>query len=50
VVHIDCTLAATHQAGDHVIYVGEVKHMAVHDKTPLVYVDGQYRELAPSNG
>jgi flavin reductase (DIM6/NTAB) family NADH-FMN oxidoreductase RutF len=50
VVQIDCTLAATHPAGDHVVYLGEVKHIAVFDKTPLVYVDGQYRELAPSDG
>jgi flavin reductase (DIM6/NTAB) family NADH-FMN oxidoreductase RutF len=44
---LDCTLAATHDAGDHVIYVGRVealRHRA--DGEPLLYYRGAYRTLS----
>lgn len=44
---IDCRLAATHDAGDHVIYVGHVIAAEVHPtRAPLVYCDAGYRALA----
>ena len=42
----DCTLVATHQAGDHEIYVGQVESLVTRDLEPLVYHSGGYRSLA----
>jgi len=44
----DCTLVATHTAGDHDIYVGQVEELVTRDLEPLVYHAGAYRELAPA--
>lgn len=42
--HLDCTLVATHEAGDHVIFVGEVQAMDVApDVEPLLFHGGRYR-------
>ena len=46
VVNLDCTLVATHDAGDHVLYIGEIEQASVHDREPLLYFGGSYRELA----
>jgi 3-hydroxy-9,10-secoandrosta-1,3,5(10)-triene-9,17-dione monooxygenase reductase component len=45
---LDCRIVAAHEAGDHVILVGEVE-AAEADPTrePLLYYDGGYRRLAP---
>lgn len=45
---LDCRVVAAHDAGDHVIYVGEVL-AAEFDATrdPLVYYEAGYRLLAP---
>lgn len=48
VVNMDCRLVATHDAGDHVIYLGEIEAAQVHDREPLLYWDGAYRHLADS--
>jgi 3-hydroxy-9,10-secoandrosta-1,3,5(10)-triene-9,17-dione monooxygenase reductase component len=47
---LDCRTVATHDAGDHQIYVGRVE-AAEFDETrePLVYYDGGYRRLAQAN-
>lgn len=45
-VHLDCRLVATHEAGDHVIYVGEIVASATREGSPLVYWAGAYRTLA----
>lgn len=45
--HLDCTLAATHDAGDHVIYVGRVAAVdGDGSQEPLLYFRGGYRQLA----
>ena len=42
--YLDCTLHAAHEAGDHVIFVGEVVALAhTPDVEPLVYHGGRYR-------
>lgn len=47
---IDCRVAAAHDAGDHVIYVGEAIAAEVHPtRAPLVYCDAGYRALAPGS-
>lgn len=49
VVNLDCSLVATHEAGDHVIYVGRIESAEVHDREPLVYWKGGYREIVFEN-
>lgn len=44
----ECTLEATHDAGDHVIIVGRVTKAHHQDGTPLVFHAGQYGEFAAS--
>lgn len=46
VATFDCTLVGTHEAGDHDIYVGRVEELVVGDRTPLLYWEGRYDELA----
>ena len=43
--HLECRVVATHVAGDHTIYVGEIVTMAVQGGRPLVYWQGGYRRL-----
>jgi flavin reductase (DIM6/NTAB) family NADH-FMN oxidoreductase RutF len=44
----DCRTVATHEAGDHVIYVGQVEAAEFDDtREPLLYYDAAYRRLAP---
>jgi flavin reductase len=41
---LDCRLHAAHEAGDHVIFIGEVLALAFDpDVDPLVYHGGRYR-------
>ncbi|HTU86053.1 MAG TPA: flavin reductase family protein [Solirubrobacteraceae bacterium] len=44
---MDCRLHATHEAGDHLIFIGEVLEIDVSDATPLVFHGGGYRLLVP---
>lgn len=44
---LDCRLHATLDAGDHVIYVGEVIATESGEGEPLLYYDAAYRGLAP---
>lgn len=45
---LDCRTVATHDAGDHVILVGEVEAAEWDDaRVPLLYYDAAYRRLAP---
>ncbi len=41
----ECTLQATHDAGDHVVVVGEVTRCSHTDGTPLVFHGGKYGEF-----
>jgi flavin reductase (DIM6/NTAB) family NADH-FMN oxidoreductase RutF len=48
-VSFECTTHACHQAGDHVVLIGEVRHMtAGASEQALVFYKGAYRELADS--
>ena len=44
--HMECALIETHEAGDHVIHVGEVENFAVRGGRPLMFFQGRYRQLA----
>jgi flavin reductase (DIM6/NTAB) family NADH-FMN oxidoreductase RutF len=43
---LECRIVATHEAGDHVIHVGEVEHAEIADGPPLLFFQGRYRRLA----
>jgi flavin reductase len=44
--YLDCRLAASHPAGDHVIFIGEVMALGIDASVqPLVFHQGQYRYL-----
>lgn len=48
--HIDCRVVGAHDAGDHVIYVGEVQEVRTRAGDPLLYFGGRYRSLAAPEG
>jgi len=42
--HVDCTVHAVHEAGDHYLVIGQVVDLAVGDaEQPLIYYRGAYR-------
>jgi flavin reductase (DIM6/NTAB) family NADH-FMN oxidoreductase RutF len=44
---LDCRLHAAHEAGDHIIFIGEVLALAHNpDVEPLVYHGGRYRAVS----
>ena len=45
VAAIDCRVENAVDAGDHVVYIGEVQAVDVTDAPPLIYFRGAYREL-----
>ena len=45
-VNLDCRLVATHDAGDHVIYVGEIVASVAGEGAPLLFYRGAYGALA----
>ena len=48
---MDCRLHATHEAGDHLIFIGEVLEIGTReDGTPLVFHGGGYRLLTTPPG
>lgn len=49
VVNLDCRVVATHDAGDHLIYLGEIQASRQSDREPLLHYSGQYRTLAESS-
>jgi flavin reductase (DIM6/NTAB) family NADH-FMN oxidoreductase RutF len=46
ILRLSCSLVASHLAGDHTIFVGEVQDAEVHDGEPLLYFRGEYRKIA----
>jgi flavin reductase (DIM6/NTAB) family NADH-FMN oxidoreductase RutF len=42
---LQCRLVQHHDGGDHSIFVGQVEQVAARDGAPLVYFQGDYREL-----
>ncbi len=41
-VNLDCRLVATHDAGDHVIYIGEIVASVAREGEPLLFYRGSY--------
>jgi flavin reductase (DIM6/NTAB) family NADH-FMN oxidoreductase RutF len=46
-VNLDCRLVAVHDAGDHVLCVGEIEDAQVHEGEPLLYFRGHYGQFTP---
>ncbi|MFA9270883.1 MAG: flavin reductase family protein [Baekduiaceae bacterium] len=44
--HIGCRVADVHPAGDHVLWIGRVKHMTHRDGDPLLFYAGRFTGLA----
>lgn len=45
VANIECTLERSHDAGDHVIFIGRISNVRLSDRLPLTYFRGAYRKL-----
>lgn len=43
--HIECRMYARHDAGDHMLVVGEVERATARDARPLLYYRGGYAQL-----
>jgi flavin reductase (DIM6/NTAB) family NADH-FMN oxidoreductase RutF len=41
-VNLDCRVVATHEAGDHILCVGEIEEAHVRDGDPLLFFRGGY--------
>ena len=46
-VNLDCRLVAVHDAGDHVLCVGEIESATVNDGQPLLFFKGGYGRFEP---
>jgi flavin reductase (DIM6/NTAB) family NADH-FMN oxidoreductase RutF len=46
---LSCRVVALHDAGDHVIVVGQVEEARCAEAAPLVYWSGGYRRLVPAS-
>lgn len=45
-LQLSCQLVASHTAGDHTIFVGEVEDAEIREGEPLLYFRGEYRKVA----
>ena len=45
--NLDCRLIAVHDAGDHVLCVGEIEMASVNEGEPLLYFKGGYGRFEP---
>ena len=45
-LQMSCKLSASHPAGDHTIFIGEVLDAEIHEGEPLLYFRGEYRKIA----
>lgn len=51
--HLDCTIHAVHEGGDHFVVIGHVEHLEIQAPDaavtePLLYFKGRYRTTDPS--
>lgn len=46
-VNLDCRLIAVHDAGDHLLCVGQIEFATVREGDPLLYVKGGYGRFEP---
>ena len=48
-VNLDCRVVATHDAGDHLVFVGEIEEAHVGDGEPLLFFRGGYGRFEPAS-
>ncbi len=48
-VNLDCRVVAIHDAGDHVLCVGEIEAAEINDGEPLVFFRGGYGRFNPAD-
>ncbi|RPK03087.1 flavin reductase family protein [Priestia endophytica] len=42
---LSCNVVAEHEAGDHILFIGEVTDLNINKGEPLVFYNGKYRNL-----
>jgi flavin reductase (DIM6/NTAB) family NADH-FMN oxidoreductase RutF len=47
IAHVACTLYDSHEAGDHTLYLGEVRSIADRPGRPLLFHGGQFGRISP---
>jgi flavin reductase (DIM6/NTAB) family NADH-FMN oxidoreductase RutF len=45
-LQMSCKVIASHVAGDHTIFIGDVEHAEMEEGEPLLYFRGEYRKIA----
>jgi flavin reductase (DIM6/NTAB) family NADH-FMN oxidoreductase RutF len=48
--HLECAVVGSHRAGDHTVYISEVRVLRVASGRPLLYHRGGYRRVAAEGG
>ena len=48
-VNLDCRVVAIHDAGDHVLCVGEIEQAQINEGEPLVFFRGSYGRFEPAS-
>ena len=43
--HLECRIVASHEAGDHTMFIGEVESASAQNARPLLYYRGGYAQL-----
>lgn len=46
-VHLDCSVEQSIDAGDHWVYIARIEDAVVYPGSPLLYCNGRYHELSP---
>ena len=44
---LECRKVATHDGGDHVVFIGQVERLHSNERRPLLFGDGKYMEAQP---
>jgi flavin reductase (DIM6/NTAB) family NADH-FMN oxidoreductase RutF len=45
-LQLNCSVVASHLAGDHTIFIGEVETAGIDEGEPLLFFRGEYRKIA----
>lgn len=48
-VNLDCRVVAVHDAGDHLLCVGEIERVQVNEGEPLIFFRGAYGRFEPAS-
>ncbi len=48
-INLDCRVVALHDAGDHILCVGEIEHAQINEGEPLVFFRGGYGRFEPAS-